>query len=279
MRNFALLGVIGALIGASGCNTLRARQSANDAAALYKKGDLKGAAQKYEEAAALDSKIAAVHLNLGFTYLSLFSASPKSKEGNVAGGKALTEFQKYIELKPDDPRGRNYLVQTFVDTNRYTDAVAYFKPEVDRNPPSLEAIKTLGIIASKTGRIDDALNWYQRRVAITPTDPDAHYNLGVLVWDYLHNHVDVVGDTRIQMADRGIASLKKAIELRPHAFEAYTYTNLVYRERANGQTDEAKKAEDNQEADKFMKEALSLIKAQGGAKPAAPAAPAAPGAK
>ena len=99
MRKLTLVGIIGALLGASGCNTLRARQVANDAAALYKKGDLKGAAQKYEEAAALDPKIAAVHLNLGFTYLSFFSASPKSKEGNVAGGKALTEFQKYIELK------------------------------------------------------------------------------------------------------------------------------------------------------------------------------------
>lgn len=278
MRKLTLIGIIGALLGASGCNTLKARQVANDAAALYKKGDLKGAAQKYEEAAALDPKIAAIHLNLGFTYLSFFSASPKSKEGNVAGGKALTEFQKYIELKPDDRRGRDYLLQTFVDTNRYSDAVAYFKPEVDRNPPSIEAITILGKIASKAGRIDDALTWYQRRVELTPSDPDAHLNLGILVWEYLHNHAEVTGDARIQMADRGITSLKKAVELRPQAHEAYTYTNLVYRERANGEADELKKIEDNQEADKYMKQALDLIKGQGGLKPATPAAPTAPAA-
>ena len=54
--------------------------------------------------------------------------------------------------------------------------------------------------------------------------------LGVLIWDYLHNHTDVVADQRKQLADEGIADLKKAIDLAPNAPNPYTYTNLLYRE-------------------------------------------------
>ena len=245
-----------------GCDTLRARQVAGDAAVLYKKGDLRGAAAKYEEAAKLDPGIATIHLNLGFTYLSLFSSSPKSKEGNDAGGRAIQEFESYIVQKPGDERGRQYLVQTFVDTNRYNDAVAYFKPEVDRTPPVLEAVTTLGLIASKTGRIDDALTWYERRIELNPNDPDARYNLGVLIWDHLHSHVALVGDARLRLADRGLESLKQAREMRPHGADAYTYTNLLYRERAAGEPDLPHADYDTAQANRFQQMSMALMKNQ-----------------
>ena len=266
MRNRGRLRLVASLTLApllvSGCDTLRARQVAGDAAVLYKKGDLRAASARYEDAARLDPGIATVHLNLGFTYLSLFSSSPKSKEGNEAGGRAIQEFARYIEQKPADERGRQYLVQTFVDTNRYDDAVTYFRPEVERTPPVLEAVTTLGLIASKTGRIDDALTWYQRRIELNPNDPDAHYNLGVLIWDHLHSHVALVGDARLRLADRGLASLGTARAMRPHGADAYTYTNLLYRERALGEPDEAHTAWDSAQADRFQKMALALMKNQ-----------------
>lgn len=257
------LGLFAALAG--GCDTLQARHRAQLGAELYKKGDFQNALYKYEQAAALDSGIDALHLNLGFVYLQLFNASPKSTTGAAYGGLAVRSFQEYHRRRADDPRARSYLVQTFVDTRRYDDAVAFFKPEVEAPKPSIEAISTLGQIAARVGKIQDALTWYEKRVEITPTDPDAHYNLGVLVWDLLHNHLEIIADARLNLANRGLQALNKAIELRPHSPDGYTYLNLVYRERATGQPDDLLKAADIAEADKYMKQALELMK-QGGAK-------------
>lgn len=244
----------------AGCDTLHARHLANSAVALYRSGDFQGAAEKFDRAVELDPRIPTIFLNQGFTYLALYTASPKSKEGYEAGGRAVRAFQRYLALAPDDPRGKNYLVQTFVDTNRYEDAVAYFKPEIERQPPSLAAVTTLGLIASKTGRIDDALNWYQRRVALAPADPDGHYSLGVLIWEHLHYHSNITGQERLALSDQALGSLRKAVELRPHAFESYTYINLVYRERIAGESAEAAKMADLREAERYQKIALEKTK-------------------
>ena len=215
------------------CDTLKSRHRANEAAGLYKKGDLPSAAAAYTEAEGLDPGIATIHLNLGFTCLSLFNQSPKSTEGQKYGARAVQEFETYLKQKPDDPRGRQYLLQTFVDTKRYDDAVAFFKPEVEETPPSMEAISILGQIAAKLGRFDDAIGWYQKRVDLAPESTDGLIGLGMLLWDYLHNHPEVTGERRIQLADRAIATLKKASELKPFLADPYIDVNLVYRERSN----------------------------------------------
>lgn len=254
------------LVTLGGCDTLKARHLANQGVGLYKQGDLTGAAAKFDAAAMLDGRIPAVFLNQGFTYLALHSASPKSKAGHQAGGLAVRAFQRYIDLVPHDPRGRSYLVQTFVDTNRYEDAVAYFESEPGGagagRSPSLDGVTTLGLIAAKTGRIEEALGWYERRVATAPDDPDGHYSLGVLIWEHLHHHPEVTGAPRLELADRGLASLRRVVELRPHAFEGYTYINLFYRERALGQADEQDKAADLAEAERFLKISQEKLKIQ-----------------
>jgi tetratricopeptide (TPR) repeat protein len=259
-RRFLLVGVI-ALGGASlGCDTLKARHRATLGAEFYKKGDFRNALYKYEQAAALDPTIDTLHLNLAFSYAQLFSQTPKSREGYEYGGLAVKEFEEYLRRHPDHEKAHNYLVQTFVDTNRYDDAVAYFKPLTDKTPPDLEAISTLGQIAAKTNRMEQALTWYELRVKTNPADADGPYNLGVLIWDHLHNHLEVQGPARLALADRGISALQKAIALRPHASNGFTYLNLIYRERAAGEPDDVAKAADIAEAEKNLKTALDLRK-------------------
>lgn len=258
LRRVALLvGVVA--LGTLGCDTLRARHLASRGAEAYKRGDFRAASESYEQAVRLDGTIDTLHLNLGFTYAQLCAQSSK-QERTVFGGRAIDELKEYLSRRPGDERARNYLVQTFVDTNRYDEAVAWFKPLTDRSPPDLEAIATLGQIAARTNRIEQALSWYELRVKTNPGDADGPYNLGVLVWDYLHQHAEIKGPARLALADRGLAALRRAIALRPKAPNGYTYLSLVYRERAAGQPDEAARAADLAEAEANLKTALDLRK-------------------
>lgn len=230
---------------------------AGDAANLYHEGKLDEAIAKYQEAAKFDPNIATIQLNLGFANLAKYQQDPKA--GDEAANKAVEAFESFLRIKPEDERGKQYLVQTFVDTARYDAAVQYFQPQVQKNDP--EALNTLGIIASKTGRFAEAKDWYTKRVAADPTNADARIALGVLIWDYLHNHKEVVAQQRKDVADEGIKILADAIKLTPKAPNPYTYTNLLYRERSEADVTDDEKRPDLEKANEFFKKAMELQKA------------------
>jgi tetratricopeptide (TPR) repeat protein len=243
---------------ASGCDSLQARMTAGDAAKLWHEGKVQEAIAKYQDAALKDPSIATIWLNLGFANLAVYQEDPKGSRGERAANKAVDAFEHYLKLKPNDERGTQYLVQTFVDTSRYDAAVQYFQPQVAKNDPA--AFNTLGIIASKTGNFAAARDWHQKRIDADPKNPDAKVSLCVLIWDYLHNHAEVTGAERKQMADDAIKICKDAIEQAPHAPNAYIYTNLLYRERAAADLTDDEKRPDLEKANEYFKKAMQLQK-------------------
>ena len=246
-----------------GCDTLKARMVASDAAKLYKDGKVEEAIAKYEEASKLDPNIATIQLNLGFANLAAYQNDPKGKQGDDAANKAVAAFEAYLKLKPGDERGTQYLVQTFVDTSRYEAAVDFYKPQIDKKDP--EVFNTLGVIASKTGKFVEAKDWYSKRVDADPNNPDAKVALCVVIWDYLHNHVEVVGDQRKSLADEGIKYCTAAIDQAPKAPNAYTYTNLLYRERSLADVTDDEKRPDLEKANEYFRKAMQLLKEAGAA--------------
>ncbi len=260
ISTFVLLVGATSLLGLSGCDSLRARLLAQDGVTLYRKGDANAAADKFEEASKLDPYIPTIQLNLGFANLSLYQGNPNTPEGRTAAGKAITAFERFLQLRPTEERAKSYLIQTFVDTGHYDAAVDYFKPQTDKNPPDSEALATLGTIASKTGRFKEARSWYEKRVEVDPNNADARLAVGVLLWDYLHNHADVTGVNRLLMSDQALAHLNAAIKIKPNAPNSFLYANLVYREKAGGEiTDDAKRV-DLEQANKLFKQAQDLQK-------------------
>jgi tetratricopeptide (TPR) repeat protein len=251
--------VVFALV-ASGCDSLQARMLAQDAVRLYHQGKIDEAADKFAAAEKLDPSIPAIQLDLGFASLALYQAAPRSPAGIAASARAITAFERLLALRPDDERAKSYLVQTFVDTGHYDEAVHYFQPAVERTPPSGEALGTLGIIAAKTGRYEEARRWYERRIAAEPKNADARLALGILIWDHLHAHAEVAGADRLALADAAIGHLDAAMRMKPLAPNAYTYANLVWRERALGEPGDDGKRADLERANALFKRAVELQK-------------------
>jgi tetratricopeptide (TPR) repeat protein len=260
MRLVVVASVALLLIGGSGCDSLKARMLAQDAVQLYRRGAIREAAAKFENAEHLDPYIATIQLDLGFANLALYQGAPHTPDGEAAAAKAITAFERYLALRPGEERARSYLTQTFVDTGHYDAAVTYFKPMVERPRPDPEALSTLGIIASKTGRYAEAKRWYEQRITAEPRNADARLALGVLMWDQLHSHAEITGAARISVADEALTHLRQSIDLKPKAPNAYTYANLVYRERAAGEPNDDGKRADLEQAQKLFKQAADLQK-------------------
>jgi tetratricopeptide (TPR) repeat protein len=186
--------------------------------------------------------------------------APNSTEAAKAASDAIVAFQDYLKLKPKDDRAKVLLVQTFVDTGKYDEAVAFFKPATESVPPDAQALNTLAIIAAKTGRFDESKGWYEKRIAAEPENAEAHLAQGVLIWNYLHDHTEVTDQKRLDLADQALKTLAEAIRLSPQAPNAYTYSNLVYREKALGESNDDNKRLDFEEANRFYKLGIDRLK-------------------
>ena len=253
MRRILLLA-----LALNGCDSLKARMEAQQAVSLYHRGEIAKSAVRFDEAAKLDPTIPAIQLDLGFANLALYQQNPRGPLGQIAAGRAVTAFERYLALRPNEERARVFLLQTFVDTGKYDEAVAYFKPLVEKTPPDGEALNTLAVIAAKTGRYEEARTWYEKRIEADPNAYDARLAYGVLIWDFLHGHEEMTDLPRIFLADVGIKQLGEASRLRPQAPDPILYTNLVYRERAAAEPDEDLKRNDLEAAQKFYQRAVAL---------------------
>jgi len=132
-------------------------------------------------------------------------------------------------------------------------------------------------------RLDEARTYNLQAAEANPNDPDILYLQGVLDWEAAYklrmesrsrlaltplqplpsgqacaairaaNHVKV---------DQGIADLSKAIKLRPDFGDAMAYLNLVYRERADYECDNAAaRAADLRSADEWVDKTMATKKA------------------
>jgi tetratricopeptide (TPR) repeat protein len=253
-RALGALGVLGLLV-LSGCDTLGARFRAREGVDLYHQADYAGAARKFEEAGRLDPALAVLPLNAGTSNLALFrSLGGKTPEGQSAASKAIASYERYLGLKPHDERVKAALVQTFVETSRYEDAVAFFRGPVEKN--DVEALSVLATVATKCGKSDEAQSWHQKRIDAAPNKPEGYVALGVFLWQELHDHADWPQEKRKPKAELAIAKLKKAIELQPAAPNAYTYVNLLYRELSLSEPSDEAKRKDLEEANKYFQMAL-----------------------
>jgi len=246
----------------AGCQRLQARRSVREGTAAYRAGDFRAAADRFRAATRLEPALATAHLNLGLTNLALFAAAPKGAARDRLAGEAITALQRYARLRPGDSRPSGMLLSLWIDSGRFDDALGYFRARLQKNPRDAETVKLLGVVSSKAGRFEDALRWYRRRTELSPRDAEAHYAVGTLCWERLHDRATVAGGERLRVADIGIAALQRATELRPDYAEAWTYSNLLYRERALGQQSEPARQQDLADANRHYQRALQILRAR-----------------
>ncbi|MCA9673240.1 MAG: tetratricopeptide repeat protein [Myxococcales bacterium] len=264
-RALPALALFVTLLAAGGCNKAQSRALMKEGNALYKAGKLGAARAKFEEAAKLEPRFALAHLHIGYACIGLAAGRAKAEKQTLLlrGAKA---FRRYMVLSPSDGRGARFYLKTLLDAGRTKEATTFLEAEHKKRPRDVSVVQSLGMVASKAGRFEDALRWYEKRAALEPRDPKARYLVGTLVWEHLyHKRGKVIGKTRVDIANRGIVALKKAIALQPSYVEAVTYVNLLLRERALGHDDEAAKKADVAEADKWHKRAQQMLAAQSSA--------------
>jgi len=249
---FCLAVLFTLVAGLSGCNKLRARDLLNKGVAAFKNAQFDTAVEDFKQAKELDPDLINARLYLATAYASQYIPGAPSDENMRHGQEAITEY----------------------------------KDVLDKDANNLSAIDGLASILYQMAgqpfdakKFEDSKAYHQKHIALKPQDPQPYYSIGVIDWalayrgntemraDYNKAHINKqVKDTdplppevrkdytdKYQaMVDDGIASLKKAIELKPDYDDAMTYLNLLYRRKAD-------MVESTAERDNFTKMADDLL--------------------
>lgn len=240
----------------TGCSELRARQLAREGNRHFQEGDYRAAVKSYEDADRLHP-LAVVALNKGLACRQLMLPGAKSTENARGVECALTAFKNLKKLSPNDPRADQLYLQTLFDADRFEQLARLFEAQLVQSPDDPAAINALVQVYTRWGRWDEALRWTTERAKRRPNDAEAHYAVGVFIYNRLFEKGggpdkssfdprpsaepkpapafgpgDVVGAERVALADLGIAQLKKALELRPNYADALTYLGLLHRQKS-----------------------------------------------
>jgi len=248
--SLAMLAVV--VAAGLGCNKLKARDLLNKGVANFKNGQYDAAVEDFKQAKELDPSLLNARLYLATAYAS-----------------------QYIPGAPSDE-----------NVKRGTAAIDEFKGVLEKDPNNLSAIDGIGsILFQMSGqpynpeKFQESKTYHQKHIDLKPTDPEPYYWIGVIDWtqafrgnaemrtEYNKDHINkqikesdpLPAAVRTQFVDKygklvdeGIASLQKAIQLRPDYDDAMAYLNLLYRRKAD-------MAESAQERASYQKQADDLV--------------------
>jgi len=261
-RFFSVLALALLTVAAAGCNKFKAKQLIRTGNAHYKAQQYDDALKAYLEAQALDPDEIRLDKFVAMGYMALYNPGSTHPKDQEALAKSIEHFKKYLAAKPDDDKAAKYLVTTYMNSQKYDDAITYFKELVEKHPTDAQAVQTIAMLYARKGDFDNSLAWQKKRVQLEPNNAEAWYTIGVTCWDTAYHVVpdQLPGDRRKQIIDLGMSALEKSLELRPDYFEAMLYVNLLYREYAKLENDPAKVADYKVKADEWQKKAIEIRK-------------------
>ena len=250
------------IVAGTGCGEVRGRRLLQKANDHYRNAEYAEAVTLFKEAEQYVPDLWLLWINKGTTCRSMITPGAKTPANEEASKCALDSFKRLQQLKPDDARGQALYVQTLFESERFDDLAKMFQERLAKDRNDGEALQGLIQVYSRwPNHFDDALEWHRKKLALRPTDAEAHYSAGVFIWQQLFargggadraafdprpdpskpkqaklpplmGKDDLVGQQRVDLADEGIKLLEKAIEIRPKYTEAMAYVNLLYRQKS-----------------------------------------------
>ncbi len=269
-RAIVIFSLAAIALGTAGCDKIRSKQAIKKGNEFFKAQKYETALASYQEAERLDPGQLKLKKNIGLAYMGMYQPGSKHAKDIEFASKAIENLKTYVSHYADDRKAQEFLVSLYLATDRYDDAISFYEQMLKANPNDSKAMGSIASMYFKKGDFDKGMEWQKKMAALESDKPDSYIMIGVQAWDRSYHYPDLDPAIRSHIVDEGMTALQKALEIKPDSFEALTYVNLLWRERAKMETDPKKAQEDTENANKYLAQALELRKKQQEAAKAAP---------
>ncbi|MFL6245171.1 MAG: tetratricopeptide repeat protein [Thermoanaerobaculia bacterium] len=238
---------------------MQARIAIKDANDAYAKEDYGTALKGYRKAREIDgASFPELDRMVGYSLIGLYSPEDKSPENLKNADAAVAELRKYLKNKPDDTIAREALINLYLNADRITDAINYFKEWLKTHPADLSAVRSVAQLYSKQGDFNESLNWYEKITLLDSKNPEAFYTYGVVCYEKVAKNPPADMAERMAIIEKGKRALQRATELKQDYFEALVYLSLLHRQQAPLETDPVKQQALVAEADRIRNMAVAI---------------------
>lgn len=248
------------LIGAVGCDKLKARDKLNKGVQAYRNAQFDVAIEDFKQAKDLDPGLTNARLYLATAYASLYIPGAPSDENMNNGKQAIAEFQDVL----------------------------------NGDPNNLTAIDGIGSLLYNMGanpfdekKLQDSKQYHLKHISIKPDDAEPYYWIAVIDWSLAYHinnqmredynktskkplrEIDPMppkmatdyAQKEATIVDEGIDYAKKAMDRRSQYDDAMSYLSLLDRRKADMETDAQARDADMQQADDLLHK-IQIIRQQ-----------------
>ena len=258
LRLLTLAAVVLALFSSLGCDKLKARDQLNKGVKASKDNHYEQAIDHFQQSVRLDPTLINARMYLATAYVSQYIPGVDSPENLRTAQQAIDEYQRVIDANPSRDQKVNAakgIAYLYLNEKKWDDAKKYYRMASELDPNDPEPYYSIGVI--------DWTACYQPRMeerAKLGMKPDEHLSASNKEQKKACEQLKPKNEPYIQ---EGIDSLNKAIQLRPDYDDAMAYMNLMYREKADVECDDAAaRTEDLKTADGWVDKTLAVKKAK-----------------
>ncbi|NNC95434.1 MAG: tetratricopeptide repeat protein [Chitinophagales bacterium] len=133
---------------------------------------------------------------------------------------SITNFEKEVELHPDNEIAWNSLGTAYQNTNRAQDAINAYQNALKINPEDQSASSQLGMLYVNTNQINKAKQVFFDQIKLNPINANAYYYLAVV--EYNANNLN-----------GAFTYVQQAIEINPNFRSAYQLLANIYEALGN----------------------------------------------
>ena len=249
----------GLVLSALGCDKFKSREKIRSGNDFFKAGKYDTALAEYNQALQLDPHETKLYKNIGLAYMGLYQPGSKHPKDVEYAQKAIDNLKKYQQLHPEDKKAPELIVTMYMNAGRIDEALAFFQDYVQKHPRDTKALDTLANLYFQKADFAHGVEMMEKSMAVSGPKKETYETIAAQAWDKAHNFPDLTTEQRQTVITQGIDAGNKALAIDPNYGECLAFINLLYREQAKLETDNAKREADLAKADEYRNRAMELM--------------------
>ncbi len=218
-----------------------------DSMFIYYTGLAASRCKKYDVAEEYFKEAIEIDFGEGDPVLLLHEIYTETKDSTKIGPNLLNGF----ELYPDDERILNTLINYYLQTEQYDEALGYLDEAIKREPENATYFNARGVLYDMSEQFEEAEEQYLEAIKYNPDFFDPTLNLGVIYYNRAaemmieandiedFREFEIARDEAQEMFRKSLPFIERANEIKPDEIMVMeTLRNLYYRFEMTEEYDE-----------------------------------------